>query len=161
MELQTELVTFLQRSSGDYDSANRWLCELKSEITDVWKARARTLVDDWALVDEMIEKTDKDSKTGDIPLSHFAGRIEGHGRLNLSTLHSAKGREFDAVVLFAMNDDVFPNRWERSADAVREARRLFYVGVTRSRRELVLVYRKKHHSPWVRELYDRITTDAT
>ncbi|MDA2920008.1 hypothetical protein MYX76_11030 [Desulfobacterota bacterium AH_259_B03_O07] len=38
---------------------------------------------------------------------------------------------------------------------LREARRLFYVGVTRARRDLYLVFQKKLHSPWVKELYDR------
>ena len=155
--LQRELVVFLQGSIKDAHSTNIWLRELKAELIEPWQARARAFTNDWSVVDEMIDRTDASSKDGDIPLSHFAGRIEGHGRLSLSTFHSAKGREFDAVVLFGMDDDVFPSWREKTADAILEARRLFYVGVTRSRREVILVFRKNHHSPWVKELYDRVT----
>jgi DNA helicase-2/ATP-dependent DNA helicase PcrA len=38
---------------------------------------------------------------------------------------------------------------------MREARRLFYVGVTRPRKELALVYQEGRHSPWVAELSRR------
>jgi len=36
-----------------------------------------------------------------------------------------------------------------------EARRLFYVGVTRPRKELAIVYQEGNPSPWVIELYKR------
>ena len=86
----------------------------------------------------------------DIPLNIFAGRIEGTCRVNLSTLHSAKGREFDSVILYGMNAGLIPNHWDKqSPGALREARRLFYVGVTRPRKELVIVYEEGNHSPWL------------
>jgi len=94
----------------------------------------------------------------DMPLAHLGGYFEDTGRLNLSTLHSAKGREFDAVILFAMNNDILPNWHEQKTSIqLREARRLFYVGVTCAIRELFFVYQKGHHSPWVKELYARLT----
>jgi DNA helicase-2/ATP-dependent DNA helicase PcrA len=47
-------------------------------------------------------------------------------------LHSAKGREFDAVVMYGVNAGDLPSeRDKKNATALREARRLFYVGVTR------------------------------
>jgi len=89
-------------------------------------------------------------------LNIFAGHIEGSGRLSLSTLHSAKGRKFDAVILYGMNaSDIPSNRDRRSVASLREARRLFYVGVTRPRKELSIVYQEGHHWPWVAELYQR------
>ena len=103
----------------------------------------------------MIRNTDPVADL-DIPLAHLAGRVEGTGRVNLSTLHSAKGREFDAVVMYGVNASDFPSQRDRqSTVALREARRLFYVGVTRPRRELALVFQEHHHSPWVKELFDR------
>lgn len=81
---------------------------------------------------------------------------KGTGRVSLSTLHSSKGREFDAVILYGMNVGDIPS-WhdEKSAGALREARRLFYVGVTRPRKELSVVYRDGAPSPWLIELYKR------
>ena len=103
----------------------------------------------------MVTKTDP-AQCKDIALNVFAGRIEGTGRVNLSTLHSAKGREFDAVILYGMNEGAIPSqRDQKSAGALREARRIFYVGVTRPRKELAIIYQDGNHSPWVAELFKR------
>ena len=103
----------------------------------------------------MIERTDP-AQDGDLALNIFAGRIEGTGRISLSTLHSAKGREFDAVILFGMNAGAIPSQRDQNTPAtLREARRLFYVGVTRPRKELVMVYEDGNPSPWIIELYRR------
>ncbi len=155
--LQMELVSFLRTSIDSGHTANSWLREFKNQLIRPWRRRARTVTEDWDAIDEMISRTDPTSTDGDMSLAHFGGRIEGSGRLNLSTLHSAKGREFDAVILFAMNNDVIPSwRDQKTPQTLREARRLFYVGVTRSRHNLFLVFRKGQHSPWVKELNDRI-----
>lgn len=153
--LQIELMEFLRSSLDEVHSANSWLRKFQVDLIAPWKAKTKALTDDWDVVEQMIARTDP--ATGeDMSLEYFSGRIEGSGRLNLSTLHSAKGREFDAVVLFAMNNDVIPSQNDlRRREATLEARRLFYVGVTRSRHDLTLVFRKKQHSPWVKELYDR------
>ncbi|QHO73858.1 hypothetical protein ACH79_15490 [Bradyrhizobium sp. CCBAU 051011] len=104
----------------------------------------------------MIRKTDPANGL-DLSLSHFGGRISGTGRVNLTTLHSAKGREFDAVILFGINESELPdNRDRRSQSSLREARRLFYVGVTRPRKHLCLVFQENRNSPWVYELYQRV-----
>lgn len=154
--IEVELITFLHSSIDKAHTANTWLKALRDELIRPWKARARTVDDDWLVIDEMISKTEPLSENGDTSLAHFSGRIEGSGRLNLSTLHSAKGREFDAVILFAMNRDIiFTNQERQRAASLREARRLFYVGVTRARAELYLLYKKGEHSRLVKDLYDR------
>ena len=61
--------------------------------------------------------------------------------LIISTVHSAKGREWDAVFIPWTLDGVYP--MARSAgndDAVEEERRLLYVAMTRARDHLCLVY---------------------
>ena len=90
-------------------------------------------------------------------VANLGGFIIEGGRVNLSTLHSAKGREFDISIMFAMNADVIPtDRDAQNADDLLEARRLFYVGVTRPRKHLYLCYQKGNNSPWVKEVYDRV-----
>jgi len=72
-----------------------------------------------------------DGDVTDMTLGLFSGFGEGNDRINLSTLHSAKGREFVVVVLFGMDDGRIPRRNTSSGD-LREARTLFYVGFTRA-----------------------------
>lgn len=62
-------------------------------------------------------------------------------RLKLSTIHQAKGLEFDVVFVIMLCDGLFPS--SRSLDlpeGEEEERRLFYVAVTRARHELYLTY---------------------
>ena len=51
-----------------------------------------------------------DGDVTDMTLGLFSGFGEGNDRINLSTLHSAKGREFVVVVLFGMDDGRIPRR---------------------------------------------------
>ena len=156
--LQNELIHFLTSSRDDTSSANAWLRRLKKDLVENWVVVCRVPPTEWETINDLINRTDPASSEGDMSLGYFAGRTEGGGRLNLSTLHSAKGREFDAVVLFAMNNDVIPGYHEqKSPSAMRETRRLFYVGVTRARSHLALVFQKGAHSPWVKELHDRLS----
>jgi DNA helicase-2/ATP-dependent DNA helicase PcrA len=62
-------------------------------------------------------------------------------QLRLSTIHQAKGLEFDVVFVIMLCEGLFPS--ERSGDTsegVEEERRLMYVAITRARNELYLSY---------------------
>ncbi|MES1948567.1 ATP-dependent DNA helicase [Salinisphaera sp. C84B14] len=60
--------------------------------------------------------------------------------LVLSTVHSAKGREFDSVYLLHVADGTFPNEYSTSSDAaLDEERRLMYVAFTRAKNTLEIV----------------------
>jgi DNA helicase II / ATP-dependent DNA helicase PcrA len=62
-------------------------------------------------------------------------------RIRLSTVHQAKGLEFDAVFVIMLCDGLFPNaRCFDQVDKEEEERRLFYVAITRARNELYLTY---------------------
>jgi ATP-dependent DNA helicase UvrD/PcrA len=60
--------------------------------------------------------------------------------LVLSTVHSAKGQEWDSVYVLNVTDGNFPSEFAAgNADAIDEERRLMYVAMTRARDELHLI----------------------
>jgi DNA helicase-2/ATP-dependent DNA helicase PcrA len=64
-------------------------------------------------------------------------------KVNLMTLHSAKGLEFDYVFMPGMEEGVFPNQRsldEKGNTGLEEERRLAHVGITRAKKYLFLSY---------------------
>ncbi|MGB3602835.1 ATP-dependent helicase [Gordonia sp. (in: high G+C Gram-positive bacteria)] len=61
------------------------------------------------------------------------------GGVTLSSMHAAKGLEWDAVFLTGLHEGSMPlGRASKTTDEVEEERRLFYVGITRAREHLHL-----------------------
>jgi DNA helicase-2/ATP-dependent DNA helicase PcrA len=70
---------------------------------------------------------------------HQAG--EGDDALQLMTVHSAKGLEFNVVFISGLEDGLFPHENSMSEDkGLEEERRLMYVAVTRARQRLYLSF---------------------
>ena len=68
---------------------------------------------------------------------HQAG--EGQDALQLMTVHSAKGLEFDVVFLSGLEEGLFPHEQSvAERDGLEEERRLAYVAITRARHRLYL-----------------------
>jgi DNA helicase II / ATP-dependent DNA helicase PcrA len=72
--------------------------------------------------------------------------------LVLSTVHSAKGLEFDAVHVIHAADGNFPSDMALgSPEGLEEERRLFYVAITRARRNLAIYVPLRYHHHRVRD----------
>ena len=63
----------------------------------------------------------------------------------ISTLHAAKGLEYDKVYIMNVNEGSIPYKKAVLEDALEEERRLFYVGMTRAKKELMLCYVRRQY----------------
>lgn len=79
------------------------------------------------------------------------GKNYAAGAVTLMTLHGAKGLEFPAVFLCGACKGTLPLEMSERAADLAEERRLFYVGITRARDELILTY-PGEPSPFLAEI---------
>jgi Superfamily I DNA and RNA helicases len=109
----------------DYPRRGRDLEHLQA-IAKRYKSSAE-LLSDMALDPSDMSQTNRDSRGG--------------GYVTLSTVHSAKGLEWDALFVIWMTDGWFPSaRSSDELDDLEEERRLLYVATTRAKRHLYFVY---------------------
>ncbi|MER3389442.1 MAG: ATP-dependent helicase [Microcella sp.] len=66
--------------------------------------------------------------------------------VTLSTLHAAKGLEWDVVYIAGLSEGLVPITFAHGLEAVDEERRLLYVGITRARRALELSWSRRASS---------------
>lgn len=67
-----------------------------------------------------------------------AGDAPDLGAVTITTVHSAKGREWPVVFMVGLTEGMFPISYATTEESLDEERRLFYVGITRARRRLYL-----------------------
>lgn len=132
-----------------------WLFETRRDLLTPLMSAERTLTDEKAVLDTFLGRVAPDGDIGEMGLGQFSGVGEGNDRINLSSLHSAKGREFDVTILFGMDNGRMPRVNASQADIIA-SRRLFYVGFTRARSELHMVYSAHKPSPFVAEVEERL-----
>ena len=77
-----------------------------------------------------------------VPASSGLAAGKGEHTISVMTIHSAKGMEFDTVFMPDLNEGIIPARSARDLRSTEEERRLFYVAMTRARRQLFLSFIK-------------------
>lgn len=65
--------------------------------------------------------------------------------VNMHTMHGSKGLEFEHVFIIQCNEEVTPSKKAKMTSEIEEERRMFYVAMTRAKKELTLVYVKQKH----------------
>ena len=112
----TALSRWFEKRFSAAQHANPWLVMLSQFIEELNCVWGDLSLPSSTIIDELYE------------FASDAARSE-QGRLTLSTVHSAKGREFRHVAILDNGD------WKAASD---EERRLYYVGMTRARESLLL-----------------------
>ena len=91
--------------------------------------------------------------------------VNEKNKISLMTLHSAKGLEFDTVLLPGWEEGIFPNQRnidEYGNNGLEEERRLAYVGITRARNSLSIFYanyRKQYNQSLYRTIPSRFLSE--
>ena len=65
-------------------------------------------------------------------------KYKSEDKVQLMTLHGAKGLEFPACFIVGLEDHILPHEKSLMQTGIEEERRLFYVGITRARQQLTL-----------------------
>ncbi|MDR2807626.1 MAG: UvrD-helicase domain-containing protein [Spirochaetaceae bacterium] len=98
---------------------------------------------------QMIELWEKDPDTAEPTLFAYLNRISlitndsrddesGKGKVNISTIHAAKGLEFPVVFIAGAEDGIIPHTRSLEEGDIEEERRLFYVAITRAQDKLFI-----------------------
>ena len=148
----------MSRRSNAYDAAmysykmSGLSSELKQDVTNEGISRLENVM---ALLDGIKDFTENDEALGDTTvdrsLSSYLQSIalitqldeekEGNDYVTLMSVHSAKGLEFEAVIVGGLEENLFPSYMSMSSpEQLDEERRLFYVAITRAKHFLTLSY---------------------
>jgi DNA helicase-2/ATP-dependent DNA helicase PcrA len=148
--LRSSLTKFLFAQRDGSIPLNKWLGEFYAQCLKTTFEHDPLLRDEEDSFKKLAAACAKDGKLQYFTLAHFGGQGGSPDHLNLITLHSAKGLEFDTVIMMGMDQGRIPSWAAASPASKREPRRLFYVGLTRARHEVHLTY-----SGWTANQYGR------
>jgi len=148
-QLRRALVSFLFSQRDPSMSLGQWLkLFLVDSLQDTFN-RNTILRDEQEVFGKTMAACESGKPLSQWSIAQFGGQMGSRDHLKLITLHSAKGLEFDVVFMMGLDQGKIP--WANlSADAKREPRRLFYVGLTRARNEVNLLF-----SGWIQTKYGR------
>jgi DNA helicase-2/ATP-dependent DNA helicase PcrA len=95
-----------------------------------------------------------------------AAQNRDQDQVNVMTLHSAKGLEFDTVFLAGWEEGLFPNQRaldETGLRGLEEERRLAYVGLTRARRRAIVSFaaNRRLHGSWAAAIPSRFVDELS
>ncbi|WP_431288391.1 ATP-dependent helicase [Roseateles chitinivorans] len=149
--LQHRLVAALWYMRDEQMQLHEWLDHQRAAFLASCLSACPSTRDDEDTLAAFAERCAPGGDLNHLRLRDLAGAGASVDQVTLSTLHSAKGREFSVVFMFGMNDGVLP--W-RNADAaqISESRRTFYVGFTRAKAEVHLLHTRGDASPFVDEV---------
>ncbi len=88
-----------------------------------------------------------------VNLLELMDRNDTSSQICLSTIHSSKGLEFDAVFVIDMIMGAFPARSSIEYNLIEEERRLFYVAATRAKKYLYILYPMGSGNRYIRGKY--------
>ena len=152
LSARTQFFEVLTSIATPYVPLDEWLEKLDSQVNlqSYLNARASNPDDlaDWNLI---VESCSEGKALEGFVLDDFARCGGRSDAVMLTTLHSSKGLEYEAVIMPGLEEGRLPRYDATSADALAEARRVFYVGMTRAKDKVYMLY-----SGWYKNRYGRV-----
>jgi DNA helicase-2/ATP-dependent DNA helicase PcrA len=149
-DAQRKLVSCLFGHRDPEMSFRRWLGDLRSDVLDPVFASEGSLREESLNVSKLYELTEVGGEMEMSTVATFSGKGGSRKHLNLITFHSAKSLEFDVVFLLGVDEGRIPSWADNTPEKLAEARRRFYVGITRAKREVHLTYSGFNVNQWGR-----------
>ena len=139
----TEMVDVVLRDSGmrdEYTTDKSLESEIRMENLEEFKSITKGYEEEYGVI-SLTDFLNEVSLVSDI-----SDHQDSNNRVNLMTIHSVKGLEFDNVFIVGMEEGIFPHYnsiMEGSAAAIEEERRLCYVAITRAKKNLWMLNAKR------------------
>jgi DNA helicase-2/ATP-dependent DNA helicase PcrA len=137
-----KLVRYMFDNRDEAASADDWLGVFERVVLQVDDVRARLAFSgDLEAFDVLRDVVRSGNALAHFSVRNLAGQAGSPEHINLITLHSSKGTEFPVVILVGLDEGTFPWATTKPPDDA-EDRRLFYVGVSRAKSELHILWSK-------------------
>ena len=130
----------LRDTSGTPTQAEKRIENVQSLLNSIQKMADKQDDEDDKAIENVIRKLVL------IDLLEQQAEEEDLDRVQLMTLHAAKGLEFPHTYIIGMEEDLLPHRNSIEADTIEEERRLMYVGITRAKKTLTLTHALRRKS---------------
>lgn len=141
LKARAQLISFLFSNRDGAITLHKWLDAFGEQVLDQMFAEENALGDERETLEALREKSGKGGALEKYTVQIFANHGKSPDQVNLMTLHSSKGLEFQAVIMIGLEEGTLPSTYDKTADQIAEAGRLFYVGVTRAKSLVHLIYR--------------------
>lgn len=138
-EKSIELTNFLWSRRRDGAGAADFVSALRADLCDGLLALQPNLADQAQEVSKLAVALEAGGQLAGFTTSELGRQDGSPNHLNLLTFHSSKGSEFDVVIMLGLDQGAFP-RNDATPAQVAEDRRLFYVGLTRARDAVFMLY---------------------
>lgn len=134
------LISFLFAHRDGSIPLRKWLLAIRKAVVDEIFAEEPGLGDEQENFEDSLEASNKGGVLEAYTVEIFGNQGKSPDQVNLMTLHSSKGLEFQAVIMVGLEEGSIPSSYDRTAEQLEEAARLFYVGVTRAKSSVHLMY---------------------